>query len=79
MNIFALVGGLAGDRTGSAAEGGDRRLRRGAEPEFRRHVHIHPVPRNDMTVREAFNRVGAVEWDALRSRFRDAEQRRAAE
>jgi 2-methylisocitrate lyase-like PEP mutase family enzyme len=41
--------------------------------------HIHPVPRNDMTVREAFNRVGAVEWDALRSRFRDAEQRRAAE
>ena len=41
--------------------------------------HIHPVPRNDMTVREAFNRVGAVEWDALRSRFRDAEERRAAE
>jgi 2-methylisocitrate lyase-like PEP mutase family enzyme len=41
--------------------------------------HMHPVPRNDMTVREAFNRVGAVEWDALRSRFRDAEERRAAE
>ena len=41
--------------------------------------HIHPVPRNDMTVREAFNRVGAVEWDALRSRFRDADERRAAE
>jgi 2-methylisocitrate lyase-like PEP mutase family enzyme len=41
--------------------------------------HIHPVPRNDMTVRDAFNRVGAVEWDALRSRFRDAEERRAAE
>jgi 2-methylisocitrate lyase-like PEP mutase family enzyme len=41
--------------------------------------HIHPVPRNDMTVRDAFNRVGAVEWDVLRSRFRDAEERRAAE
>lgn len=41
--------------------------------------HIHPVPRSDMTVREAFNRVGAVEWDALRTRFRDAEERRAAE
>jgi 2-methylisocitrate lyase-like PEP mutase family enzyme len=41
--------------------------------------HMHPVPRNDMTVREAFNRVGAVEWDALRGRFRDAEERRAAE
>jgi 2-methylisocitrate lyase-like PEP mutase family enzyme len=33
--------------------------------------HIHPVPRTDMTVREAFNRVGADEWDALRTRFRD--------
>jgi 2-methylisocitrate lyase-like PEP mutase family enzyme len=41
--------------------------------------HIHPVPRNDMTVREAFNRVGAEEWDALRTRFRDADERRAAE
>ncbi len=41
--------------------------------------HIHPVPRSDMTVREAFNRVGATEWDALRTRFRDAEERRAAE
>jgi 2-methylisocitrate lyase-like PEP mutase family enzyme len=41
--------------------------------------HIHPVPRSDLTVREAFNRVGAVEWDALRTRFRDAEERRAAE
>jgi hypothetical protein len=30
-------------------------------------------------VREAFNRVGADEWDALRTRFRDAVQRRAAE
>ena len=41
--------------------------------------HIHPVPRTDMTVREAFNRVGAEEWDALRTRFRDADERRAAE
>jgi 2-methylisocitrate lyase-like PEP mutase family enzyme len=41
--------------------------------------HIHPVPRTDMTVREAFNRVGADEWDTLRTRFRDAETRRAAE
>jgi 2-methylisocitrate lyase-like PEP mutase family enzyme len=41
--------------------------------------HIHPVPRSDMTVREAFNRVGASEWDALRTRFRDVEERRAAE
>ena len=42
-------------------------------------THVHPVPRSDMTVREAFNRVGAEEWDALRTRFRDAEERRAAE
>ena len=41
--------------------------------------HMHPVPRTDMTVREAFNRVGAVEWDALRTRFRSEEERRAAE
>lgn len=41
--------------------------------------HVHPVPRKDMTVREAFNRVGADEWDALRTRFRDAQDRRAAE
>ena len=39
---------------------------------------VHPVPRRDMTVRDAFNRVGADEWDALRVRFRDSE-RRAAE
>ena len=42
-------------------------------------AHVHPVPHSDMTVREAFNRVGADEWDALRTRFRDAVQRRAAE
>jgi 2-methylisocitrate lyase-like PEP mutase family enzyme len=42
-------------------------------------THVHPVPRNDMTVRDAFNRVGADDWDALRTRFRDPEQSRAAE
>jgi 2-methylisocitrate lyase-like PEP mutase family enzyme len=42
-------------------------------------THVHPVPRNDMTVRDAFNRVGADDWDALRTRFRDREQSRAAE
>src|SRR4051794_7042350 len=41
--------------------------------------NIHPVPRSDMTVRDAFNRVGAMEWDALRTRFRDVDERRAAE
>lgn len=38
----------------------------------------HPVPKHDMTVRDAFKRVGADEWDELRTRFRDSE-RRAAE
>jgi 2-methylisocitrate lyase-like PEP mutase family enzyme len=42
-------------------------------------TRVHPVPRSDMTVRAAFNRVGAEEWDALRTRFRDAAERRAAE
>ena len=42
-------------------------------------THVHPVPRTDMTVREAFNRVGADEWDVLRTRFRDTAARRAAE
>jgi 2-methylisocitrate lyase-like PEP mutase family enzyme len=42
-------------------------------------THLHPAPRHDMTVREAFNRVGAEQWDALRTRFRDEPQRRAAE
>jgi len=31
----------------------------------------HPVPANRITVRQAFARVGAEEWDALRTRFRD--------
>ena len=30
----------------------------------------HPVPMNSMTVREAFARVGADEWDAVSERFR---------
>ena len=43
-------------------------------------THRHPVPPVDMTVRDGFNRVGAREWDALRTRFRgEAEERRAAE
>src|SRR5215469_817927 len=42
-------------------------------------TQVHPVPRRDMTVREAFARVGADEWDALRTRFRDEAIRRAAE
>jgi 2-methylisocitrate lyase-like PEP mutase family enzyme len=41
--------------------------------------HVHPAPRRDMTVREAFNRVGAREWDVFRTKFRDAETRKAAE
>jgi 2-methylisocitrate lyase-like PEP mutase family enzyme len=41
--------------------------------------HVHPAPRSEMTVRDAFNRVGAREWDTLRTRFRETEQRRAAE
>jgi hypothetical protein len=32
-----------------------------------------------MAVRDAFNRVGAEEWDALRTRFRQPAQQRAAE
>lgn len=42
-------------------------------------AHVHPVPRADMTVREAFDRVGAKEWDTLRTRFRNDTVRRAAE
>ena len=33
----------------------------------------HPVPMNSMTVREAFARVGADEWDAVSDRFRKPE------
>ena len=41
-------------------------------------THRHPVPPTDMTVSDGFNRVGAREWEALRTRFR-VEERRAAE
>ena len=33
--------------------------------------HRHPVPAHRMTVRQAFARVGADEWDPIRTRFRD--------
>jgi len=33
--------------------------------------HRHPTPRTEMTVRDAFDRVGARAWDALRTRFRE--------
>jgi 2-methylisocitrate lyase-like PEP mutase family enzyme len=36
-------------------------------------THMHPTPRREMTVRDAFNRVGAGEWDVFRTRFRDSE------
>ena len=42
-------------------------------------THIHPAPREGMTVRAAFDRVGATEWDAFRTRFRAPEAKRAAE
>ena len=41
--------------------------------------HKHPVPRRGMTVRDAFNRAGAREWDVFRTRFRDADIPKAAE
>jgi 2-methylisocitrate lyase-like PEP mutase family enzyme len=39
----------------------------------------HPPLLREMTVREMFQRFGADEWDALRTRFRDTEKRDAAE
>jgi len=42
-------------------------------------THMHPAPRDGMTVRAAFDRVGATEWDAFRTKFRDIETKRAAE
>jgi 2-methylisocitrate lyase-like PEP mutase family enzyme len=33
-------------------------------------THTHPTPHSGMTVRDAFNRVGAREWDVFRTRFR---------
>jgi len=38
-----------------------------------RRTRRHPEPMNSMTVREAFRRVGADEWDAVSERFRAAE------
>jgi 2-methylisocitrate lyase-like PEP mutase family enzyme len=38
-----------------------------------RRLGTHPVPTNNMTVREAFRRVGADEWDAVQDQFRRAE------
>ncbi|MDR3533909.1 MAG: isocitrate lyase/PEP mutase family protein [Rhodopila sp.] len=42
-------------------------------------THTHPAPRGGMTVRDAFNRVGAREWDVFRTRFRDGASWKAAE
>ena len=42
-------------------------------------THRHPEGPTDMTVRQAFNRVGASDWDTLRTRFRTPLPRRAAE
>jgi 2-methylisocitrate lyase-like PEP mutase family enzyme len=42
-------------------------------------THAYPPPPDRMTVRDAFNRVGAREWDALRTKFREPAQRKAAE
>jgi 2-methylisocitrate lyase-like PEP mutase family enzyme len=42
-------------------------------------TNLHPAPRHGTTVRQAFDRVGAREWDAFRTRFREPEIRKAAE
>jgi 2-methylisocitrate lyase-like PEP mutase family enzyme len=42
-------------------------------------THRHPPPVEEMTVPEMFRRFGADEWDALRTRFRTAPTRQAAE
>jgi 2-methylisocitrate lyase-like PEP mutase family enzyme len=42
-------------------------------------THRHPPPVEEMTVPEMFRRFGADDWDALRTRFRDAPARNAAE
>ena len=41
--------------------------------------HRHPVPKREMTVREAFNRAGAEKWGAFRTKFRGADRKQAAE
>lgn len=40
-----------------------------------RETRRHPVPLGNMTVREAFRRVGAEEWDLLREAFREPGRR----
>lgn len=42
-------------------------------------THRHPVPGGDLTVRQAFNRMGAEEWEAFRTRFRNDAPLKAAE
>jgi 2-methylisocitrate lyase-like PEP mutase family enzyme len=42
-------------------------------------THMHPAPRGNMTVLDAFNRVGAREWEAFRTRFRGSDGQQAAE
>ncbi len=42
-------------------------------------THVHPVPPGHMTVRDAFNRVGAREWEVYRTKFRDPAATGAAE
>ena len=42
-------------------------------------IHRHPVPKREMTVREAFNRAGAEKWGLFRTKFRDADLKNAAE
>lgn len=42
-------------------------------------THAHPAPRGNMTVRDAFNRVGARKWEVFRTRFRDGGAGKAAD
>ena len=42
-------------------------------------THKHPEPRRGMTVRDAFNRAGASEWDVFRTKYRDVTIAKAAE
>ncbi len=42
-------------------------------------THKHPEPRRGMTVQDAFNRAGAAEWGAFRTKYRDGTIAKAAE
>ena len=44
-----------------------------------RDTRRHPEPHGRMTVGDAFNRVGATEWNGFRTKFRPSDARRAAE